>query len=521
MASTLENRIENEEIFNATFGVNFCNEEMHNILKENVGSFDLWYECMEFLRRRNGRIRDEDNFSNFKPRSTMYYLNNLYSRRKPSIKSWSHHKLRKNRCKNIDILFISRDRFIEVNDGGTAYKSDYLFYNIIQEIVESYPSIKIALLCDTDPPEDMNIVGYNIFRFFRPFNLFKSLYITLKKIIQWNTIHKSNPRLRKSESNLNYPYLNLNAFFSFRLFALFLIDYAYFDAINTFNPKIIVSNDDILQLKPKSQNPNLKFVTLQSAIVSPINETYRKYFIREFGSDSVKSDYFICAGEYFKELKEYSNVAKNVVVMGQPRYDILTRADKIYDKNKIISDLGLNPAKKIVLWCTQTHGLSLDENVSSISAVYSTMASIKGDTQLVIKLHPGEDQNAPLYHGNSQCEPIILGKDVDTYALLFACDLMITKHSTTAMEAVILNKPVIVLNLSGKPDQVNYVREGVALGVYDPANLPSAMGKLLDDSSIFQEKRGEYIKKYLYSTDGKATERVVNLINILLDESKR
>ncbi|MGI6078659.1 MAG: hypothetical protein ACOYCB_10990, partial [Fastidiosipilaceae bacterium] len=223
MAPTSEKHIESEEIFNAMFSVNFCNEEMHNILKENIGSFDLWYECMEFLRRGNEQIHAENNFSNFKPRSTMYYLNNLYHRRKPSIKSWTHHKLKKNRCKNIDILFISRDRFIEVNDGGTAYKSDYLFYSIIQEIVESYPSIKIALLCDTDPPEDMNIVGYNIFRFFHPFNLFKSLYITLKKVIQWNTIRKSNPRLRKSESNLNYPYLNINAFFSFRLFAFFLM----------------------------------------------------------------------------------------------------------------------------------------------------------------------------------------------------------------------------------------------------------------------------------------------------------
>ena len=27
--------------------------------------------------------------------------------------------------------------------------------------------------------------------------------------------------------------------------------------------------------------------------------------------------------------------------MGQPRYDILARANEIYDKNKIISDLGL------------------------------------------------------------------------------------------------------------------------------------------------------------------------------------
>ncbi|MBA7480151.1 hypothetical protein ES707_15598 [subsurface metagenome] len=421
----------------------------------------------------------------------------------------------------MDILFISRDRFIEVNDGNTIYKSDYLFHSVIQEIVKSYPHTKTALLCNTDAPQDMNIVGYNVFRFIHPLDFFKSLFYSLKKIIQWKTTQKWDPLLGKSGSNLDYPYLNINAFFSFRiLFNLFLIDYAYFNVIDAFNPKIIISNDDNMQLKPKSKNPDLKFITLQSAIVSSINETYRRYFIREFGPDSVKSDYFICPGEYFKELKEYSNVAKKVVVMGQPRYDILTRADKIYDQNKIVSDLGLNPDKKIVLWCTQTHGLSLDENVSSINAVYSTMASIKDDAQLLIKLHPDEDQNAPLYHENTLYQLMILKRDVDTYALLSICDLMITKNSTTAMEAVILNKPVIILNLSGEPDRVNYVHEGVALGVYDPANLSSAIEKLLDDSSILHEKREEYIKKHLYKIDGKATERVVNLIKSLLEESK-
>ena len=88
------------------------------------------------------------------------------------------------------------------------------------------------------------------------------------------------------------------------------------------------------------------------------------------------------------------------------------------------------------------------------------------------------------------------------------------------MEAVILNKPVIILNLSGDPDRVNYVHEGVALGVYDPANLPATVEKILDDSSILHEKREDYIKKYLYKVDGKATERVVSLIKPLLEEFK-
>ncbi len=522
MASAVEKLTWSKEIFDTNFNAIFCNREMRKILKENIGSFDLWFICMNFLLGRNETLQNEKNPAVFKPKGKIYYLNKLFYKIKPSIESWINPEFKINRCRDLDVLFIARDRFIEVNNGNAVYKSDYLFHSIIQEMVKSDPRVKTALLCNTDAPRDMNIVGYNIFRFIRPFDFFKSLFYSLKKIIQWKAVQKMNPMLGKNESNnLDYPYLNINSFFSFRiLFNLFLIDYAYFNVINAFNPKIIIANDDNMQLKPRSKNPDLKFITLQSAIVSPINETYRRYFIREFGSDSVKSDYFVCPGEYFKELKEYSNVAKKVVVMGQPRYDILARADEIYDKNKIVSDLGLDPNKKTILWCTQTHGQSLDENVSSINAVYSTMASIKDDAQLLIKLHPDEDQNAPLYHENTLHQPMILKRDMNTSALLSICDLMITKNSTTAMEAVILNKPVIILNLSSEPDRVNYVHEGVALGIYDPANLSPAIEKLLDDSSILQGKREEYIKKYLYKVDGKATERVVSLIKSLLDESK-
>ena len=48
---------------------------------------------------------------------------------------------------------------------------------------------------------------------------------------------------------------------------------------------------------------------------------------------------------------------------------------------------------------------------------------------------------------------------------------MLTKDSTTAMEAIALNKPVIVLNLGGEPDVVDYVEHCVALGVYKEEDL--------------------------------------------------
>jgi UDP-N-acetylglucosamine 2-epimerase len=97
---------------------------------------------------------------------------------------------------------------------------------------------------------------------------------------------------------------------------------------------------------------------------------------------------------------------------------------------------------------------------------------------------------------------------------LIACDLLISKSSTTIMEGAALGKPVIVLNLIGEspPIGLDYVREGVAVEVSREEDLASAIEELLTDDGRLARNRKRFIKKYLYKLDGKATDRVINLI---------
>lgn len=89
------------------------------------------------------------------------------------------------------------------------------------------------------------------------------------------------------------------------------------------------------------------------------------------------------------------------------------------------------------------------------------------------------------------------------------------------MEAVALNKPVIILNLSDQDDSVEYVVEGVATGVYDAGLLKESIERLLRDDSELAANREKYIQKYLYKVDGKATQRVLEIILSYLDETIR
>lgn len=222
-------------------------------------------------------------------------------------------------------------------------------------------------------------------------------------------------------------------------------------------------------------------------------------------------------GHFYKELLMTSSAYSddNICVTGQPRYDLITSINKLYSKDEFFVKHGINIRSKIILWTTQCHGFTMEENLANFETVFSAVSELT-DVTLVVKQHPREDDKYTKiiknYFSKYGIKVLLLPKKSDTYEQLFVCDLLITKTSTTAMEAVILNKPVIILNLSGEADSVDYVKEGVALGVYEQSQLKTTIEKLLNDDNLLKNNRHQFVFKYLYKVDGKSTERIVSLI---------
>ena len=230
-------------------------------------------------------------------------------------------------------------------------------------------------------------------------------------------------------------------------------------------------------------------------------------------------------GEYHFDLLTNHSIYEpdTVVVTGQPRYDILYYADTLYSKKAFLNKYDINPQHAIVLWVTQCHALSTKENVENFKAVFGALQSME-DVTLIIKQHPGESaahtEMIRSWLTKYDIKAVITPKTSDTFEQLYICDVMITKNSTTAMEAVALSKPVVVLNLGGEPDVVNYVAERVAIGVYKKEDLLSVLENVLKNKGTLTQYGKKYIEKYLYKIDGKASERVVNHIEKLVTKRR-
>jgi glycosyltransferase involved in cell wall biosynthesis len=248
----------------------------------------------------------------------------------------------------------------------------------------------------------------------------------------------------------------------------------------------------------------------------------KNYFFSNPTVKQILPDITCLFGEEYQRLLLEESVyhPKMLVITGNPRYDVLYYANKIYSKQKLIAKYNLDPHKKIVLWTTQTHGLALDENKKNIDAMYSAMNSLPS-VQLVIKLHPNEDQNHPLYTENKSYKPIIIGGSEDTYGLINISDVVITRHSTTALEAIAMGKPLIIMNLSGEPTTSNYVTEGVGFGVSQGKDMKAALEKILQNKVNLNKNREKFIEKYLFRIDGKATNRVLEVIKRELKKANK
>jgi predicted glycosyltransferase len=139
---------------------------------------------------------------------------------------------------------------------------------------------------------------------------------------------------------------------------------------------------------------------------------------------------------------------------------------------------------------------------------------------MVIKPHPGDtmcDWHNKILE-KEDYSATLLDPKANTFEALFASDIVLTITSTTAIEAMILGKLVVIVNLTGKPDPMPYVVSGAALGAYKEDDVLPAIEKALLNKKCQEELAmcaENFVREHTYQV-GKATENVINLLKIMV-----
>ncbi|NNK81107.1 MAG: hypothetical protein HKO93_06390 [Flavobacteriales bacterium] len=167
----------------------------------------------------------------------------------------------------------------------------------------------------------------------------------------------------------------------------------------------------------------------------------------------------------------------------------------------------------IVLFATQPQR---DEDLRRRAAeeVFTMARNVQG-VRLFLKLHPRET-DVDYYHNIAKeagCSNYrILSGNTDLYSLIYHSDVVITCFSTVGTEAILMERPLIVIDHLAQ-DVQGYIREGVGLGVRDLSTLESAIRSIIaGDYELDSQAFETFIKNNATSMDGEASKRALDIL---------
>ena len=253
-------------------------------------------------------------------------------------------------------------------------------------------------------------------------------------------------------------------------------------------------------------------IYISSAIPS-LNTTIKDAgFVRDYlcsllyglplGRKVIKPTYTIAWNDSYKKslmLKGFSE--KQIMVYGSPLHDGFYNRPPENNNQRIIL-VTTQPMAQYKYCTMETHR-------KYIESVVNVCAKLP-NSQIIVKVHPKENVRDYDYL-RGRC--LVLNGDSDIDKLISSASVVVNHSSTCGIATTLSGKPLITYHYDGYPD-VPVELTGAGIDVYDESQLLSVLVDTLDNKMgiLYQLRRDEYIKRKFPMFDGKATERIVDLI---------
>lgn len=220
-------------------------------------------------------------------------------------------------------------------------------------------------------------------------------------------------------------------------------------------------------------------------------------------------DHMIVWGDYAKRLLVEAGVyrAEQVTVCGFPRIDALLGS--LPPREETLAKLSMPPSNPVVLYTSNMIAQGfLAEILDGIHAVSGQLG-----IQWIVKLHPREKTRS-IWEQESARRGLdtvrVVEGELDFYSLLAACDIHASFASTTVIEAAILGRLNLGLNVPRVPDPVGYEKAGAFVPVAPGQLGPVALQILRDPTrqASLQRQQERFAKDWCVH-DGQAVGRIV------------
>jgi hypothetical protein len=288
--------------------------------------------------------------------------------------------------------------------------------------------------------------------------------------------------------------------------------------VKVFNPTSFVVFQDITPLSRSMcqvlKNHGVYVFVIQHGILS--NDMAGMYTLPKVGYMQA------VWGEYYEEWHSRRGMpAGSLAVTGFPRHDKLVNMPPL-NREDLCRRFDLDPGRKVALIATEWY--------QPVSARYTiekqeefirfSLRSLKAydDVQIVVKLHPAfqaKYRKIVSEIANQEGVNVVIAGD-SLWDLIRLSSFVIVSLSSVTVEALILGKPVISVDLVDKKDISGLVQNGLAIGARNEDELNSAIRKCLEnpESSLAPDgKREELLLPFTGPLDGQSSRRLAELVN--------
>ncbi|HET7292533.1 MAG TPA: CDP-glycerol glycerophosphotransferase family protein [Vicinamibacteria bacterium] len=257
-------------------------------------------------------------------------------------------------------------------------------------------------------------------------------------------------------------------------------------------------------------------LALQHGILYP---GYYSYLHGKDETDCPRPDRTAVFGEAAKRfLVEQGGYApESLIVTGSPKFDALLALARGFDREALRRGLGVAPGEKLLLVASRFRAIrETHQSIgSAFPALVAAAAALPG-VHLLVKPHPAEsgDPYERAIRAAGATRARVLSPRTDLLELLAAMDALVTVESLSAVEALVVGRPVLVLNLPTNLDEM--VEQGMALGVARGVDPTDTLRRLLYDQATARslaEARERYLGDVAHGVDGQATARILELVS--------
>lgn len=193
-----------------------------------------------------------------------------------------------------------------------------------------------------------------------------------------------------------------------------------------------------------------------------------------------------------------------IFITGQPAFDKIR--DKKLNTHQIKdfkAKLGLQESQKVIMWVSPGN-----KDQTKILNKLLEIEKKNNDVTLIIKLHPNETghyQRGVVAKANSRA--LVISSYL--HELISISDLVITEFSAVGMEAILLDRPLLIANIENVPNHVHYAESGAAIEVNSIDDLEKEVHSILNNIEV--QSNLEHFRES-FKNDGFAATRVYEVI---------